>query len=67
MENNGSNDSYDVKGTLCLFGGLALLVVGTGMIVSHPAIRKYIGQLGVTDLVQAAAPDLERYLKLRSM
>jgi hypothetical protein len=41
MENNGS---YDTKGTLFLFGGLALLIVGAGMIVSHPAIRKYLGQ-----------------------
>jgi len=68
MDNGRDNgESYDVKGTLCLFGGLAMLVVGTGLIVSHPAIRKYLGQMGLTDMVQAAAPDLERYLKLRSM
>lgn len=67
MENNGSNDSYDAKGTLFLFGGLALLVVGAGLIVSHPAIRKLMGQAGVGDLIEAAVPDLERYLKLRSM
>lgn len=64
MENT---ESYDVKSTLCLFGGLALLVVGSGLIVSHPAIRRYLGQVGLTDLVQAAVPDVERYLKLRSM
>ena len=64
MENN---DSYDAKGTLFLFGGLALLVVGAGLIVSHPAVRKLVGQANVGDLVQAAVPDLERYLKLRSM
>jgi hypothetical protein len=68
MENNGSNDSYDAKGTLFLFGGLALLVVGAGFIVSHPAIRKLLGQAGgVGNLVEAAVPDIERYLKLRSM
>ena len=60
-------ESYDAKGTLFLFGGLALLVVGTGMIISHPAIRRYMGQMGLSDLIQAAAPDVERYLKLRSM
>jgi len=64
MENT---ESYDTKGTLCLFGGLALLVVGTGLIISHPAIRRYMGQMGLSDLVQAAVPDVERYLKLRSM
>jgi hypothetical protein len=66
MENNGSNDSYD-KGTLFLFGGLALVIVGAGFIASHPAIRKYLGQASVSDLVGAAVPDLERYLKLRAM
>lgn len=64
MEDNGS---YDAKGTLFLFGGLALLIVGAGFIVSHPAIRKYLGQANVGDLVEAAVPDLERYLKLRAM
>ena len=66
MENNGSNDAYD-KGTLFLFGGLALVIVGAGLIASHPAIRKYLGQASVGDLVGAAVPDLERYLKLRAM
>jgi hypothetical protein len=66
MENNGSNDAYD-KSTLFLFGGLALVIVGAGFIVSHPAIRKYLGQASVGDLVDAAVPDLERYLKLRAM
>ncbi len=61
-----NNDSYD-KETLFLFGGLALVIVGAGFIVSHPAIRKYLGQASIGDLVEAAAPDLERYLKLRSM
>jgi hypothetical protein len=64
MENN---NSYDLQGTLCLFGGVALLVVGAGLIVSHPSIRQYLGQIGLGDIVQAAVPDVERYLKLRSM
>jgi hypothetical protein len=64
MENN---NSYDLQGTLCLFGGVALLVVGAGLIVSHPSIRRYLGQIGLGDIVQAAVPDVERYLKLRSM
>ncbi len=67
MENNSSNDSYDAKGTLFLFGGLALLVVGAGFIVSHPAVRKLLGQAGAGDMLEAVAPDLERYLKLRAM
>jgi hypothetical protein len=60
-------ESYDGKSALYLFGGLALVVLGTGLIVSHPSIKKYLGQMGLNDLVQAAVPDVERYLKLRSM
>ena len=60
-------EAYDGKSALYLFGGLALVVLGTGLIVSHPSIQKYIGQIGINDLVQAAVPDVERYLKLRSM
>lgn len=62
-----TNDQYDSKGTLFLFGGLALVVVGAGFIISHPAVRKLLGNAGVGNLVEAAVPDLERYLKLRSM
>jgi hypothetical protein len=62
-----NNDSNDLQGTLCLFGGLALLIVGTGLIVSHPTIRQYLGNVGLGDIVQTTIPDLERYLKLRSM
>ena len=60
-------DSYDGKGALYLFGGVALVILGAGLIASHPAVRKYLGQMGIGDLVQAAIPDVERYLKLKSM
>jgi hypothetical protein len=64
MENH---DSFDGKGALYLFGGVALVIFGAGLIASHPTVRKYLEQMGVSDLVQAAVPDVERYLKLRSM
>jgi len=62
-----NSESYDGKSALYLFGGLALIVLGTGLIVSHPTIQKQLGRLGLDDLVRAAIPDVERYLKLRSM
>jgi hypothetical protein len=46
---------------------VALVILGAGLIVSHPSIKKYLGEMGVGDLVQAAVPDVERYLKLRAM
>lgn len=60
-------ESLDGKSALYLFGGVALVILGAGLIVSHPSIRKYLGEMGVGDLVQAAVPDVERYLKLRAM
>lgn len=53
--------------TLYLLGGAALVLFGAGLILSNQTVRRYLGQVGVGDLVQAAVPDVERYLKLRNM
>ncbi len=55
------------KDTLYLLGGVAMLVFGAGLVLSNPAVRRFIGQIGVGDLVKGALPDVERYLKLRNM
>lgn len=55
------------KETLYMLGGLALIVFGTGLILSNPFVRRQLSQLGVGNLVHAAMPDVERYLKLRAM
>ena len=62
-----NNDSTESRDTLMMFGGLALVTLGAGMILTSPIIRKYMGELNVAKLVQAAAPDVARYLKLRAM
>ena len=65
-----TTDDTDVKDTLYLFGGLSLILFGVGLVITNPTVRRYLGQAsvgGVGDLVQMALPDLERYLKLRSM
>jgi hypothetical protein len=61
--NSGTTD----KDTLYMLGGAALILFGTGLILSNPLVRRYLGQLGVGNLVQAALPDVDRYLKLRAM
>ncbi len=63
--NNG--DSEDSQTTLMLFGGLALMTLGAGLILTSPIVRKYLGGLDVGNLLQAAGPDFERYMKLKSM
>jgi hypothetical protein len=60
-------DPAGVRDTLFLVGGAALLVVGAGLILSSDMVRKYLGQVSVGDLVQAAVPDVERYFRLRAM
>jgi hypothetical protein len=62
MTQNGND-----KDTLYMLGGVALVVFGAGLILSNPFIRRYLSQLGVGGLAQAAIPDVERYLKLRAM
>ena len=62
-----ANNSGTDKDTLYMLGGVAMIVFGAGLILSNPFIRRYLSQLGVGNLAQAAFPDVERYLKLRAM
>ena len=65
-----ASDDKEVRDSLILFGGLSLMLFGAGLVITNPTVRRYLGQAsigGVGDLVQMALPDLERYLKLRSM
>ena len=61
------NGSISDKETLFMLSGVALVVFGAGLILSNPIARRYLGQFGLGDLAQGALPDLDRYLKLRSM
>lgn len=63
---NGTAGLTD-KDTLFMLSGVALIVFGAGLILSNPIAKRYLGQFGVGDLANAALPDLDRYLKLRSM
>jgi hypothetical protein len=65
MEENGNGISD--KDTLFMLSGVALVVFGAGLILSNPIARRYLGQFGLGNLAQGALPDLDRYLKLRSM
>ena len=63
----GSNPNGSDKDTLYMLGGAALILFGTGLILSNPIVRRYLGQIGVGNLLLAALPDVDRYLKLRAM
>ncbi len=62
---------------LYLAGGLALIVLGTGLILSNPMVRK-LAQRGLSTTMSgkkgslfsglgAMLPDIERYLHIRSL
>jgi hypothetical protein len=55
------------KDTLYMLGGVALVVVGAGLILTSPIAKRYMSQLGLGDLTAGIVPDIERYFKLRSM
>ncbi len=73
---NADNESRD---WLYLAGGIALMVLGAGLITAHPAVRKGLqaglasvlpdvqSRLGKMSAIGAVVPDIQRYMKLRSM
>jgi hypothetical protein len=67
VDNGQENGLGTDRHTLYLLGGIALMIFGAGLIISNPVVRRYMGQLGIGNLTQAALPDVERYLKLRNM
>ena len=68
MQNHDENNNSGTdKDTLYMLGGAALILFGAGLILSNPMVRRYLGQMGVGNLVGAALPDIDRYLKLRAM
>jgi hypothetical protein len=66
METNTNGNASD-KDTLYMLGGVALIVFGAGLVLSNPFVRRYMSNIGVGNLAQAAIPDIERYMKLRAM
>jgi hypothetical protein len=59
--------SIESRDTLFLLGGAAMVLFGAGLLLSTPLVRRYMGGAGIGNLIGAAVPDFERYMKLRSM
>ena len=53
--------------TMMLFGGVAMLVFGAGLLLSNRTVRQYLGQVSPGDLIGSAVPDVQKYMKLRAM
>jgi hypothetical protein len=67
----------DVQNTLLMAGGVALVALGAGMILANPLIRRTV-VAGLRPLIpelnepmgaglNGLLPDVERYMKIRSM
>jgi hypothetical protein len=67
MDRTDHDDVTELRDMLFAVGGAALVVLGAGLIISHPLVRRYVGQMGLNNMVQGALPDFERYMKLRQM
>lgn len=67
LPDRGQNGNGTDRDTLYLLGGVALVVFGAGLILSNSTARRFLGQVGLGDITQAALPDFERYMKLRNM
>ena len=66
-EHAKDQDSQEARDTLLLMGGAAMVVFGAGLILSTRMMRRLRGSLNAGSLMQAAIPDFQRYMKLRSM
>ncbi len=69
------DESSQIQDTLFLAGGFALMVLGAGLMLARPSVRRTItGGLApllpegpMANRIGGVIPDLERYLKLKSM
>jgi hypothetical protein len=66
-ERTNAQDAQESRDTLFLLGGAAMVFFGAGLILSTPVVRRFLGGVNAGGVLQAALPDFDRYMKLRSM
>jgi hypothetical protein len=50
-----------------ILGGATLALLGAGLLLSNRAVRERLGRLDFRGMLAVAMPDVERYLRIRSM
>jgi hypothetical protein len=55
------------RDTLIMLGGVALVVIGAGIVLSNSAVRRYVERSPLKNVIGNLIPDVERYFKLRAM
>lgn len=76
MEHENKNGTSD-KDILYLMGGLALMALGAGLVMTHPKVRKAVVDGAASVLpglqgklvpdISGVGEDIQRYMKLRAM
>ncbi len=71
------NEDSEARDILCLSGGAALIILGAGLVMTHPALRKSAKAAFAALMpefeqplkagVRGVLPDVERYLRLKAM
>jgi hypothetical protein len=67
LERTNGQGASETRDTMFLLGGAALVLFGAGLILSTPMVKRALGGVGIGNLIGAAIPDLERYMKLKAM
>ncbi len=67
-----AEDNMELRDVLCLAGGVALIALGAGCILANTRVRRAL--LGdnsplaaLNESLGGVIPDVERYLKMKSM
>jgi len=61
-----TTEQTDTKDTMMALGGAALLIIGVGMMMTHPKIRQYASHVRLSSLLSAVLPGIERLMRLRT-
>jgi hypothetical protein len=67
LEHRNGQSAADARETLLLMGGAALVIFGAGLILSTSTARSALSGIGLSNILGAAVPDLEKYMKIRGM
>jgi hypothetical protein len=60
--NTNQTEIDEDRDSMLLFGGAALMLLGAGLLLSSPIVRRYLNGVNLPALLRSAAPDLERFL-----